>query len=191
MTVIVKKIIKALNLIIVAFFVIFALAVITMKLTNVQAFTILSGSMEPEYSVGALILVKETTPDELDVGDVITYKLGGSTIVTHRIYEIVPDENNADGVCYRMKGDANDVVDASLVAPSQIIGKPILNVDKLGYAADYLTSSRGRPILVGVGLALILFVFITDSFIKDSENESKSKAKLKDDDESDKNIKGE
>ena len=80
--------------------------------------------MNPAYKVGDVILVKESTPEELRVGDVITY-LGNKSsvsgmIVTHRITKI---ETKSDGsLLFTIKGDANQVEDP-VIDSSQIYGK--------------------------------------------------------------------
>nr|WP_317283096.1 signal peptidase I [uncultured Sellimonas sp.] len=58
------------------------------KLMGYEEMAVLTGSMEPKYPVGSLIYVKEENPENLKVGDVITYRLSEDTVVTHRIVEI-------------------------------------------------------------------------------------------------------
>ena len=78
----VKIIVRMINTLIVAAAVLLAVLLVGMRLVGFQLFAVLSGSMEPEYPVGALIYVKETDPAELKAGDVITYHLAGDTIST-------------------------------------------------------------------------------------------------------------
>jgi signal peptidase len=68
-----------------------AVALVGVRLIGLQVYTVLSGSMEPVYHVGSLIYVKDTDYRELEVGDDITFMLNETTIVTHRIVEILPD----------------------------------------------------------------------------------------------------
>ena len=56
-----------------------------------RIYTIRTGSMDPAYKVYDVILVKETNPDDLRVGDVITYANTNYT-VTHRIV-FINDQN--------------------------------------------------------------------------------------------------
>ena len=43
------------------------------RLLGYQVFNVISGSMEPEYSVGDLIYVKDVKPNEIQVGMPITF----------------------------------------------------------------------------------------------------------------------
>ena len=52
-------------------------------------FVVLTGSMSPTLDVGDLVIVKDTEPEAIAVGDVITYSVGNDNVVTHRVKEIV------------------------------------------------------------------------------------------------------
>ena len=52
------------------------------KVMGYEEMAVLTGSMEPKYPVGSLIFVKEENPENLKVGDVITYRLSEDTVVT-------------------------------------------------------------------------------------------------------------
>ena len=63
---------------------------------------VLSGSMEPEFSSGDLIFVREVEdPSLLSKGDVVCYLQSGKA-VTHRIASVTKDESG--GVRYTTKG---------------------------------------------------------------------------------------
>ncbi len=165
----VKIIIRTINTLIVTAAVILAVMFVGVRLLGVQLYAVLSGSMEPEYPVGSLIYVVKTDPAELTQGDVITYYLTGETVSTHRIVEVIPDENDSESFQFRTKGDANDTVDAGLVDSDRLIGKPVVTFPKLGYFASYIQSSSGKRAALAVGGALILFVLLTDSFTHDKK----------------------
>ncbi len=156
---------KVINNIIIILLVVAAAAVIGTKLFNVKLYTVLSGSMEPNYPTGALLWVKPIDPVELETGDVITFYLQGDTVATHRIVEIVPDDESSGKFRFRTKGDANEVVDGSLVDPDSVIGTPVLTAPNLGYFASYLQTSAGRTAVLTVGGVLLLFVFLSDLLI--------------------------
>ena len=52
-----------------------------------QSYTVLTGSMRPGFEPGTLIAVRATDPEEIRIGDVITYQLepGRPEVVTHRV----------------------------------------------------------------------------------------------------------
>lgn len=63
-----------------------------------------SGSMQPTFNIGTVILSKEPTDRyNLSVGDVVTFKTESGATVTHRIMEKIVDTNG--NVKYRTKGD--------------------------------------------------------------------------------------
>ena len=52
---------------------VFAIFLVGMRLFGFELYTVMSGSMEPEYHVGSLIYVKAVDPATLNQGDVITF----------------------------------------------------------------------------------------------------------------------
>ena len=94
------------------------------SIAGIRIFTVISPSMVPKYNLGDSILVKYVAPEELKVGDDITY-LGEKEsfkdkIVTHRIISIEKDENGKYSI--QTKGIANEKADP-LIDESQVYGK--------------------------------------------------------------------
>ena len=83
--------------------------------------TVVTGSMEPSLHTGDYIYVKKVPADELEVGDVITFRSEegevSGKLVTHRIIEITPEGD------FVTKGDANTIADSKRIRQDQIIGK--------------------------------------------------------------------
>ena len=176
----IKIIWNTITSILVAAAVILAILMVGARLVGLQVFTVLSGSMEPTYHVGSLIYVKDVNPFELEAGDVITFMLDEDTVATHRIVEVVPDEEDSSVIRFRTKGDANDAVDGSLVHYKNVLGSPIFTIPKLGYVANYLQNPPGTYVAISTGAILLLLVFLPDLFEKDEEDEvDKSKTPKK------------
>ena len=172
-----KKIWKCITSVLVALVVIVALLLVGARLIGLQVFTVLSGSMEPTYHVGSLIYVKDVDPFELESGDVITFMLDENTVATHRIVEVVPDEEDDSVVRFRTKGDANENVDGSLVHYKNVIGSPVFTIPYLGYAVSYIQNPPGTYVAISAGAILLLLVFLPDLF-----GDDKKKKKDTDDD---------
>ena len=172
-----KKIWKCITSVLVALVVIVALLLVGARLPGLQVFTVLSGSREPAYHVGSLIYVKDVDPFELESGDVITFMLDENTVATHRIVEVVPDEEDDSVVRFRTKGDANENVDGSLVHYKNVIGSPVFTIPYLGYAVSYIQNPPGTYVAISAGAILLLLVFLPDLFDGD-----KKKKKDADDD---------
>lgn len=176
----IKIIWNTITSILVAAAVILAILMVGARLVGLQVFTVLSGSMEPTYHVGSLIYVKDVDPFELEAGDVITFMLDEDTVATHRIVEVVPDEEDSSVIRFRTKGDANDAVDGSLVHYKNVLGSPIFTIPKLGYVANYIQNPPGTYVAISAGAILLLLVFLPDLFEKDEEDEvDKSKTPKK------------
>lgn len=124
---------------------------------------VLSGSMEPELSVGDLLVVAEA--DVYQVGDVIVYQSGGSGVV-HRIMDI-------NGETIVTKGDANNTSDAPITS-SQIKGVVICAVPMVGYLVDIIKTPLGTMLLLGGAIFLM-----EASFRKDKKKDQEERDAIK------------
>ena len=149
--------------------VLLAVALVGVRLIGLQPFVVLSGSMEPEYHVGSLIYVKSVDYKELEVGDDITYMVSQDTIVTHRIIEVLVDEEDPDTIRYFTQGIANDVPDGVSVHYKNIIGTPVFTIPYLGYVSNYIQNPPGMYVAMAAGAILILLVFLPDLFGDEEE----------------------
>lgn len=87
-----------------------------------QLYSVESGSMEPTLTVGSIILCKKVQrPESLSANQIVTFHTLSGAVVTHRIIEVVKDENG--NASYRTKGD-NPInsPDADLLTPDRMIG---------------------------------------------------------------------
>ena len=158
-----------------------AVAFVGVRLVGLDVYTVLSGSMEPNLPVGSLIYVQDKNPADLKAGDVITYMVSEKTVVTHRIIEVVPDENDPSILRFRTKGDANNTEDAGLVHSNNILGSPVFHIPLLGYISSYIQSPPGMYVAIGVGAAILLLTFVPDFFpSKKKEEEEEEKEIPKD-----------
>lgn len=172
----VKIILKTINTLIVVLIVFAAVALVGVRIFGIELYTVLSGSMEPEYPTGSVIYVRKTEPEDLKVGDVITFALSETTTATHRIVEVVPNEPASGNLSFRTKGDANEHEDAALVDGRNVIGTPIFTIPKLGFLVSKIQSPPGSYGAMAVGGAMILFVFVTDSLTGDKKEKKKEES---------------
>lgn len=169
----VRKIWNIVTTVLVAVVVVFALLLVGARIVGLQVFNVLSGSMEPNYSVGSLIYVKDVDPFALKQGDVITFMMDEETVATHRIVEVVPDESGPGVVRFRTKGDANKTEDGSLVHYKNVLGSPVFEIPKLGYVANYIQNPPGMYIAISACAILLLLVFLPDLLGKEDETKQK------------------
>ena len=140
---------------------IFAVILVGTKILGFKTFTVMSGSMEPEYPVGSMIYVKPTDYKSLKVGDVISYVANSdNTIVTHRIVAIETDEKNPEVLRFKTQGDANASADAKLVHYKNVLGTPILTIPYLGYIAHNIQQPPGIYITLVAGTLLLAWTFL-------------------------------
>ena len=156
----IKKIINVISGLLVACAVLLAVALVGVRLIGLKPYAVLSGSMEPAYHVGSLIYVKSVDYKTLQVGDPITYMLNENTVVTHRIIEVLVDEEDPNTIRYFTQGDANDVPDGMSVHYKNIIGKPVFSIPYLGYVSNYIQNPPGSYVSIAAGALLILLVFL-------------------------------
>ena len=141
-----KKIWDSVTTVLVALVVLLAVFLMGSRLVGYQVYNVISGSMEPTYSVGDLLYVKQVDPDSVKVGDPITVVLNEDLVVaTHRVIQ-VDGENRR----FYTKGDANETADAAPVHFNNLIGIPVFAVPMLGYVSAYIQSPPGMYIFSNI-----------------------------------------
>lgn len=161
-----KKTWDVITTLIVIVVVIFALLLVGVRLLGIQVFSVISGSMEPDYPVGSLIYVKEVDPNDVEVRDVITYVLPNNMPSTHRVVSI-----DAENQLFYTKGDANDTEDGAPVHFQNLIGTPIFTIPYLGFVAHYIQNPPGMYVAIAAGAILLILVFIPDLFMKEKKKD--------------------
>ena len=121
------------------------------RIMGYQTYNVISGSMEPELSVGCLVLVKPISPETVKEDDIIVFHRGDS-IITHRVVEVQTEEQQ-----FITKGDANESRDASPVPYQELVGIVTHHYAVLGRLMGFLSSVPGKILLIGfiiVGVTL-------------------------------------
>ena len=174
---------------------VFLLAVIiTQRVTNnkmavlgFRVFNVATESMVPEYLVGDAILVKQTDPKDIKIGDDITY-LGAEEsfkdrIVTHRVIDKANGENGL--LIFETKGIANEKADPK-INETQIYGKVIYKVKFITYLNGIIGNLYGMYFAIVVPFALITFIEYVisqkeekDDDIENNEDEDGNKSNRK------------
>ena len=105
---------------------------------------VLSGSMEPEFSKGDLIIVAEA--ESYAKNDIVVFS-DGASLVVHRIIE----ESDETVIT---KGDANNVADEP-IQRSAIKAKVLFHIDKLGSVLGFFKTPIGIILTIGIAIALV------------------------------------
>lgn len=169
-----KKILKIISNTLLGFVVALALLLYGTQFIGLKPYSVLSGSMQSAYPTGSLLYVKNVKPETLKVGDVITFKMAGSTVCTHRIIELVQDKNDSDIIRFRTKGDENNSADGGLVEYDEVIGKATFSIPLLGYLVTYISVPPGKYIAITVA-AIIVLIEIMISIVIDDNSKKQSK----------------
>lgn len=127
------------------------------EIMGVQIKTVLSGSMEPTFKTGSIIAIKpvEDTTTLLE-NDVITFLREDSSIVTHRVIQVI---KSGDNTMYQTKGDNNEAIDGQYVLAGNVIGKYTgFTIPFLGYFIEFTRSNKGTAILLIIpGIILLIY----------------------------------
>lgn len=201
-----KVILKILEQILIIFCVILTLIIVMQKVTNnnrtifgYRIFRVITGSMEPAYDVGTVIISKQMSANEIKVGDDIVY-LGeygeySGKIIMHEVIAIDKDENG-NNVNFHAKGLHNFSVEDSQIKANQIFGVVKVNSKILTLLYELATSPYSAFIIITI---LVLNVFVAFKFSKKpknkeeeeiseeesfDENEAENEAENEDEDES-------
>lgn len=122
---------------------------------------VLSGSMEPTFSKGTLLVVKEEK--NIKKGEIVVYQ-SGSELIVHRVIDI--DKNRIT-----TKGDANNIADPTF-DKAEIKGVVIMTIPFLGSIAATLKTPMGIIIILIGAILLIEGSFRKQREIDDKELEA-------------------
>ncbi|HJD22685.1 MAG TPA: signal peptidase I [Firmicutes bacterium] len=135
-----------------------AVLLVGLRLFGLQTYTVLSGSMEPTYPTGSLLYVRKAAPEEVTVGQPITFVLNEDLVVaTHRVIAI-----DAENQYFYTKGDANEAADGAPVHFNNLIGVPVFHIPYLGYVANYVQKPPGLYVTIAAGAVLLFLLFLPD-----------------------------
>jgi signal peptidase len=145
------------SVVLVAAVVTICVAVVVPRLAGASPYTVLTGSMAPAYPPGTLVVVRPVEPEDVAVGDVVTYQLrsGRPEVVTHRVVETAVGTTTGDYE-YVTRGDSNQVSDPASVRPAQLKGEVWYAVPHLGRLSTLLSGEQRRvgELVLAAGLAL-------------------------------------
>ena len=124
---------------------------------------VLTGSMKPALNTGDVILIKNTEPENIVEGDIITFRSTAlnDNYVTHRVYSI---QDVSGTLLFTTKGDANDATDTEILTAESIEGVFQKKLIVMGFILSILSNKIVflllviLPLFVSLILQLINFV---------------------------------
>jgi signal peptidase len=122
---------------------------------------VLSPSMQSELPEGSLIIVKETDPDILEIGDNITFLEENNTSTTHKIMQIYENYTEDGQRGFLTQGTENVWPDRDIVIAQNVVGRVVFHTTFFAGIADFVA---GIPALAadiwGFLLAYPIFLVI-------------------------------
>ncbi len=121
-----------------------------------------SDDMEPALDLGEIIIIQKVDPEDLEKGDVITYKSEkGSTRGTDVTHQISKDPYEIDGVYYfTTRSLSMGAVDDPEINENQIVGKAVYLIPFVGTLYDFFTQWYGM-----VSLAVLVIIIFSDEIL--------------------------
>ena len=92
---------------------------------------VITPSMVPELPVNSLIIIRQTDPQNLEVGQIATYLREDGVSVTHRIYRIERDDDGYPSG-FVLRGDANQTLNHQVVPNEAILGRVVFSSYGIG-----------------------------------------------------------
>ena len=112
------------------------------RLMGYEVYEVVSGSMEPEISVGSVIYVKAVEAEEIREKEIIAF-WSGSSVITHRVVENRLAERE-----FVTKGDANAAEDLRAVPYTELIGRVVCHFSEIGRLMALYTRGVGKICLI-------------------------------------------
>lgn len=120
--------------------------------TGFKFLNILTGSMTPTMPVNTVVVVKKIPIDQVELGDVITFKMGDSN-VTHRVVEI--NNGGRNTVLYTQGDAAQNQGSRDTVTEDNFVGVVVFHIPYLGVLLNLI---KDNIIIITVCIVLALFI---------------------------------
>jgi len=130
-------------------------------------FRVITGSMAPDIKEGDMVVVKTVPIDEINVGDIITYRVGGdrAVLLTHRVVNVF---DGGEGFITKADYPSNAVEDPAVKA-EYVIGKHSFTIPFAGRLLNLFESRSVWIIVPLIFIALVIMLEVVKSFLKKSK----------------------
>lgn len=168
-----KKLLKIIKNILVTIIVLFAISMMIFTIISVttldktdrnlfgyKAFIVLTDSMsKTDFSAGDLVIVKETDPKSLKIGDIISYRSTNIEhyyeVVTHKIKEKTSQLGRPGFITY---GTTTGTIDEEVVAYENVLGKYQFSIPRIGSFFQFLKTTPGYIICILTPFLLLILI---------------------------------
>ena len=131
-----------------------ALALLVPLAFHARPLTVMSGSMQPAFDTGDVVVSRQVAPLETHPGDVVSFRdpERDGLLVTHRVRSV---RRQGDKVRFVTKGDANNTSERWRVGTGDTIGRALFRLPALGRGLAFAHTRNGVLLLVLIPLALM------------------------------------
>lgn len=129
------------------------------SIAGYQLMAVLSGSMEPTFDTGSMIVVEPVKTEGIETGDIITFKQKGvadnkERVITHRVIAVSSGANGQ--LQFTTKGDNNGSKDLEPVISSNVIGREVFDIPYAGYLSEFIKTKKGLMLFIIIPGLLII-----------------------------------
>lgn len=129
------------------------LAVAGSLLLGERAVVVLSGSMEPAFSPGDVLIERSVEPRQVKIGQIVTFHEPGSDrSITHRVRRV---ETRGRKLVFTTKGDADNGIQRWSIDAGGELGQPQWRIPAIGYAVMLTKTPLGLVAIVLLPLLLL------------------------------------
>ena len=136
-----------------------------------RMFSVASGSMEPRYNIGDILISKEMNPSDIKIGDTVVYKgaTGGfkDKFVTHEIIKISKQD---DGTYKFVTKGISNIEEDPEISQDQVYGKIIYKIQSLSFISKMISNIYVFYFFIFVPIGILIYKQI-HRLIKENDEE--------------------
>jgi len=141
---------------------------------------VFSGSMEPELTVGGVVITRPVDVEAIKAGDIITfYSPLSEQLTSHRLIAV----EHGSSFRFRTKGDANEDADPFTVPAENVVGKVCFHIPYLGYATQFVKTLLGFLLTLCLPGVIILVMELRNIWIVLTKEAVETKYRIRQADE--------
>lgn len=130
-----------------------AAVVVVPRVIGAIPLTVLTGSMQPTYNPGDVVVSKPVDGESVRVGDVVTFQpySDDPTLITHRV---ISKSASSEGITLITQGDANGAPDEP-ISVDQVRGVVLYSVPVVGHVTQFIPQEGRGTVIAVIGVALL------------------------------------
>ncbi|QWB95839.1 hypothetical protein KHQ89_07985 [Mycoplasmatota bacterium] len=151
---------------------------LTLNTVGVKAYIAKYDTMESRINPYDLVFINRVDPDELEVGDLITFYAdidydGDADLVTYYVYSITTTN---DISVFKVNAEGSSVPATPNLLEDDILGGYAFKLPRFGYVVDFLSSGFGiAAVLLNVGIITAIVILVKSSKKEEPKKEEITK----------------